>query len=174
MGFTREVKLELGTFVPKEPHCRLAQLSGILYGAGVFEIGAGGHLGVRISLAFPATARHVLTLLKPLKVEASLHTVTSQPIGLRYEVVLGGTEGEQADLQLFNELGVLSDDFSVQMTVSPVSSRIAAVLWRFYGGFFSAAGLSRRRALPCTSSSPSSGGRSRSKSVACSRASSCL
>ena len=114
MAFARDVKLELGTVVPAAAHCRRAQLSGILFGAGVFEIASGGRLGVRISLALPATARHVLTLLKPMGVQASLRTVRSAPIGLRYEIVIGD---EARDLQLLNELGVLSDDLCVQMTV---------------------------------------------------------
>ncbi len=117
MGFAREVKLELGTVLPETVHCRRAEISGILYGAGTFEIGAGGHLGVRVSLALPATARRTLALLKPMGVEAALRTVTSAPIGLRYEVVLGGEEAAQSDLQLLSDVGVLSDDLLVQMTV---------------------------------------------------------
>ena len=114
MGFTRDVKLELDTVVPEAEHCRRAQLSGILFGAGTFGIGPGGRYTVRISLALPATARHVLALLKRFGVEAELRTVDSAPVGLRYEVVLGD---EARDLQLLNELGVLSDDLRVQMTV---------------------------------------------------------
>ncbi len=114
MGFTRDVKLELGTVVPAAEHCRRAQLSGILFGAGVFEIGSGGRFGVRISLGLPATARHVLGMLKGFDVESSLRTMDAAPLGLRYEVLLGD---EARDLQLLNELGVLSDDLRVQMTV---------------------------------------------------------
>ena len=114
MAFARDVKLELGTVVPPAAHCRRAQLSGILFGAGVFEIASGGRIGVRLSLALPATARHVLTLLKPFGVEASLRTARSAPVGLRYEIAIGD---EARDLQLLNELGVLSDDLCVQMTV---------------------------------------------------------
>jgi cell division protein WhiA len=114
VGFAREVKLELGTVMPAAEHCRRAQLSGILFGAGVFEIGAGGHFGVRVSLGLPATARHVLGMLKGFDVESSLRTMNAAPRGLRYEVILGD---EARDLQLLNELGVLSDDLRVQMTV---------------------------------------------------------
>jgi len=114
VGFTRDVKLELGTVVPATAHCRRAQLSGVFFGAGVFEIGAGGHFGVRLSLGLPATARHVLGLLKGFAVESSLRTVDAAPLGLRYEVLLGD---EARDLQLLNELGVLSDDLRVQLTV---------------------------------------------------------
>ena len=114
MGFTRDVKRELVTILPTADHCRRAQLSGLLFGAGVFEIAAGGHFGVRVSVALPAIARHLLALLKPREVEASLRTVDSAPIGLRYEVLLGD---EGRDLQVLNELGVLSDDLTVQMTV---------------------------------------------------------
>ena len=114
MAFTRDVKLELGTIVPATEHCRRAQLSGVFFGAGVFELGAGSHFAVRVSLGLPATARHVLALVKPFGVEATLRTVTSVPIGLRYEVALGD---EDRDLQLLNELGVLSDDLQLQMKV---------------------------------------------------------
>jgi DNA-binding protein WhiA len=69
---------------------------------------------VRVSVALPAVARHVLALLKPHQVDASLRTVDSAPVGLRYEVLLGD---EGRDLQVLNELGVLSDDLAVQMTV---------------------------------------------------------
>lgn len=112
MAFTRDVKLELGTIVPEAAHCRTAQLAGVLFGAGVFEIGAGGTFSVRVSLALPATARHVLALLRPVGVQASLRTVRGAPRGLRYEVGLGAGE---RDLQLLNELGVLSDDLRLQM-----------------------------------------------------------
>lgn len=114
MSFARDVKLELVTVMPAAEHCRLAQLSGLLHGAGTFEIMAGGRYAVRVSTALPAVARHLLALLKPLRVEAALRTVDSAPIGLRYEVVLGD---EGRALQVLNELGVLSDELTLQMTV---------------------------------------------------------
>lgn len=133
MGFTRDVKLELGAVVPAAAHCRRAQLSGILFGAGVFEIGAGGHFGVRVSLGLPATARHVLGLLKGFDVESSLRTMDAVPLGLRYEVILGD---EARDLQLLNELGVLSDDLRVQMTVPRRLVERRCCLTAFLRGLF--------------------------------------
>lgn len=112
MAFSRDVKRELATVVPATGHCRRAQLSGVLFGAGIFEIGAGGRFSVRVSLGLPAVARHVLALLKPFGVEAALRTVSAAPLGRRFEVVLGD---EGRDLQLLNELGVVSDDLAVQM-----------------------------------------------------------
>jgi cell division protein WhiA len=112
MAFTRDVKLELGTVLPDTEHCRKAQLSGLLFGAGTFEIGAGGRYAVRLSLALPATARHALALLKPFGADAEVRTMESAPIGLRYEVTLSD---EARGLQLLNELGVLSDEVRVQM-----------------------------------------------------------
>jgi cell division protein WhiA len=112
MGFTRDVKLELGTLLPESSHCREAQLSGLVFGAGTFEIGAGSRYSVRLSLGLPAIARHVLALLKPFGVEAEVRTVDSTPIGLRYEVLL---TDEDRGLQLLNELGVLSDELRLQM-----------------------------------------------------------
>jgi DNA-binding protein WhiA len=114
VGFTRDVKLELVTVMPTAEHCRRAQLSGLLFGTGTFDLGPGGHFGVRVSVAHPAVARHVLSLLKPLQVEAQLRTVDSAPIGLRYEVLIGD---EGRGLQVLNELGVISDELAVQMTV---------------------------------------------------------
>ena len=49
-----------------------------------------------------------------LDVRAELRTADSAPVGRRYEVILGD---EVRDLQLLNELGVLSDELRVQMTV---------------------------------------------------------
>jgi len=133
VGFTRDVKLELGTVVPAAVHCRRAQLSGILFGAGVFEIGAGGHFGVRLSLGLPATARHVLGMLKGFDVESSLRTMDAAPLGLRYEVILGD---EARDLQLLNEMGVLSDDLRVQMTVPRRVVERRCCLMAFLRGLF--------------------------------------
>ena len=133
MSFTRDVKLELGTVVPTAEHCRRAQLSGILFGAGIFEIGAGGHFGVRVSLGLPAVARHVLGLLKGFAVESSLRTMDAAPLGLRYEVILGD---EARDLQLLNELGVLSDDLRVQMTVPRRLVERRCCLTAFLRGLF--------------------------------------
>lgn len=137
MSFTRDVKLELGTVVPAAAHCRRAQLSGVLFGAGVFEIGAGGHFGVRVSLGLPATARHVLGLLKGFDVESSLRTMDAAPLGLRYEVILGD---EARDLQLLNELGVLSDDLRVQMTVPRRLTERRCCLTAFLRGLFMGCG----------------------------------
>jgi DNA-binding protein WhiA len=114
VSFTQDVKRELDVLVPTAEHCRRAQLSGLLFGAGTFDLTAGGLVSVRISLALPATARCALALLKPFGVHAELRTVSSAPAGRRYEIVLGGG---QRDLQLLNEVGVLSDAFQLQMRV---------------------------------------------------------
>jgi len=105
MAFSRDVKRELAAIVPSTGHCRRAQLSGLLFGAGTFAMGAAGRFTVRLTLSLPLVARHALALLKPYGVEAELRTVSSPPAGRRYEVVLGG----ESDLQLLNEVGVLSD-----------------------------------------------------------------
>ena len=133
MGFTRDVKLELVTVMPAADHCRRAQLSGLLFGAGVFEISSGGHFGMRASVALPAIARHVLALLKPLDVQASLRTIDTAPHGLRYEVLLGD---EGRDLQVLNEVGVLSDDLTVQWTVSRRLVERRCCLVAFLRGLF--------------------------------------
>lgn len=133
MSFTQEVKRELGAIVPAQEHCRRAQLSGMLFGGGTIALGPGGHITVRLSLALPATARSALGLLKAYEVHAELRTVSSAPGGRRYEIVLGG---EQRDLQLLNEVGVLSDSYSVRIGVPQriVERRCCAVA--FVRGLF--------------------------------------
>ena len=133
MGFTKDVKLELVTVMPVADHCRRAQLSGLLFGGGIFEILAGGHYGVRVSTGLPAVARHLLALLKPLRVDASLRTADSAPLGLRYEVILGD---EGRDLQVLNELGVLSDELNVQMQVPRRLVQRRCCLVAFLRGLF--------------------------------------
>ncbi len=64
--FSQEVKRELAAIVPADIHCRRAELSGLLFAAGTFEIAAGGHYSVRITSGLPAVARTALSLLKPL------------------------------------------------------------------------------------------------------------
>jgi cell division protein WhiA len=114
MTFTQEVKRELAAIVPDADHCRRAQLSGLLFGAGTFEIASGGEYAVRLSVALASVARCLLSLLKPMGVEAQLRTADSPPQGRRYEVVLGD---DARHLQVLNETGVLSDAFRVQWEV---------------------------------------------------------
>ncbi len=114
MSFTREVKRELAALQPAAEHCRRAQLSGLLFGAGTFEISGHGHYTVRVSLGLPATARCALGLLKGFGVAGELRTVSGAPGGRRYEVVLAD---EDRHLQLLTEVGVLSDALRVQWSV---------------------------------------------------------
>lgn len=114
MSFSHEVKRELATLVPAAPHCRQAQLSGLLFGAGTFEISAGGQYAVRLSFSLPAVARHALALLRPYNVEAQVRTVSGGPIGRRYEIVLGD---RASGLQVLNETGVLSDALRLHLRV---------------------------------------------------------
>ena len=65
MSFTQDVKRELAAIVPAASHCGRAQLSGLLFAAGTFEIASGGQYTVRVSSALPAVARSVLMLLRP-------------------------------------------------------------------------------------------------------------
>ncbi len=114
MSFTQDVKRELAAIVPAEPHCSRAQLAGLLFSAGTFEIASGGQYTVRVSSRLPAVARSVLSLLRPMGAHAELRTTDTPPAGLRYEVVLGD---DPRHLQVLNEAGVLSDSFQVQLGV---------------------------------------------------------
>ena len=114
MSFAQDVKRELDTLMPADEHCRRAQIAGLVFGSGTFELAAGGHVAVRVSVALPATARHLLGLMRPYGVTPELRTADTAPHGLRYEVMLG--DGPR-DLQLLNEIGVITDSFRVRMTV---------------------------------------------------------
>jgi len=114
VSFTQDVKRELAAIVPTESHCARAQLSGLLFAAGTFEIASGGQYTVRVSSRLPAVARSVLSLLRPMGTHAELRTADTPPAGLRYEVVLGD---DPRHLQVLNEAGVLSDSFQVQLGV---------------------------------------------------------
>ena len=155
MGFTRDVKLELGTIVPAAEHCRRAQLSGLLFGAGVFEIGPGGHYGVRVSLApaghGPPRARRCSSRFG---VDAELRTVDARAARACATRCCSATRPR--DLQVLNELGVLSDDLArADDACRGGWSSGAAAWWPSCAGSSSAAARSRRRARRCTPSSPS-------------------
>ena len=151
MSFSRDVKRELAAIVPAAAHCRRAQLSGLLFGAGTFAMGSGGQVTVWLTLSLPAVARHALALLKPFGVDAGLRTVSTPPAGRRYEVVLG----DERDLQLLNEVGVLGDALQVRMTVPGASSSGAAASWPSSAASFSAAAACRPPGPPCTLNSRS-------------------
>jgi hypothetical protein len=112
VSFSHDVKRELAALVPQSAHCRQAQLSGLLFGAGTFEISSGGEYAVRLSFSLPALARHALALLRPYEVAAQVRTVSGGPAGRRYEVVL---DDRAAGLQVLNETGVLSDALRLQL-----------------------------------------------------------
>jgi DNA-binding protein WhiA len=109
--FSREVKRELAGLPLGEEHCRRGELSGLLFGAGTFEIASGGQYALRVSLGLPAVARRLVALAHSFAAPVELRTVETAPLGLRYEVVLGD---DPRQLQLLNETGVLSDSFRFQ------------------------------------------------------------
>jgi DNA-binding protein WhiA len=133
MSFTREVKRELATVTPDAEHCRRAQLSGLIFSAGTFDISGHGHFEVRLSLGLPAVARCALGLVKSFAVEAELRTVSGAPSGPRYEVVFSD---EGRDLQLLTEVGVLNDSQHVQWSVPPRIVTRHCCLVSFLRGMF--------------------------------------
>ncbi len=141
MSFTREVKRELAGLPLADEHTRQAELSGLLFGAGTFEIASGGQYAVRVSLGLPAVARRLVSLVHSFGVDVELRTVQTAPLGLRYEVVLGD---EARQLQLLNELGVLSDSFLLQ---GRLPRRLVEKRW-------CAVGFARGAFLGCGSISP--------------------
>ena len=82
--------------VPADEHCRRAQLTGLVFGAGIFEISGDGHETVRMSVGLPATARHLLALVRDLRRDRRAAHRRAAPPGLRYEIVLGDESARPA------------------------------------------------------------------------------
>jgi len=133
VGFSQDVKRELCTVDPDAGHCRRAEASGLLFGAGTIELGAGGSVMVRVSVALPAIVRRLLELLRPYGAEPTVRSVEASPRGRRYELLLGG---DLRGLQALNELGVLSDDYRVRMSVPQRLVRGHCCLVAFVRGMF--------------------------------------
>lgn len=132
-SFTAEVKRELCMLVPAEDHCRRAQLAGLVFAAGTVELGAGGRFAVRVALTLPAATRNLLALLRPYGVSPQLRTVETAPVGRRLEVILGDRPRE---LQVLNEIGVLTDDYRVRLAVPRRVVRRHCCLVAFLRGGF--------------------------------------
>ena len=171
VGFTRDVKLELVTVMPVADHCRRAQLSGLLFGAGVFEILAGGHYGVRVSTGLPAVARHLLALLKPLHVDASLRTVGQRADRAAVRGAARGRGPRPAGAQRAGRALRRAQRADDRCRAGWSSG--AAASSPSCAGSSSAAGRCRRRARRSTPSSPWRTRTSPSRSSACSRGWTC-
>jgi DNA-binding protein WhiA len=133
VGFSQDVKRELCGIDPDAGHCRRAETAGLLFGAGTVELGAGGSVAVRVSVALPAITRRLLELLRPYGTEPTVRTVEAAPRGRRYELLLGG---DLRGLQALNELGVLTDDYRVRMSVPERLVREHCCLVAFTRGMF--------------------------------------
>jgi len=114
VSFTQDVKRELAAIVPAESHCARAQLSGLLFAAGTFEIASGGQYTVRVSSRLPARRPFGALVAAAHGYARRAAHADTPPAGLRYEVVLGD---DPRHLQVLNEAGVLSDSFRVQLGV---------------------------------------------------------
>ena len=136
-SFTQEVKRELVRLPLGPMHEQRAELAGLFFGAGTFEIASGGEYTVRLSLSGPGVARRALKLLKAFDVTAELRTARTAPVGLRYEIVLGDAPRQ---VQLLNEVGVLSDAFLVQRRVPRRLVREHGCVAAFLRGVFLACG----------------------------------
>src|SRR3954452_12831017 len=72
--FAEDVRAELAEVLPVQPHCRLAQLAGVVRHAGTFHLLAGGAVEVHIDLASSLAARRTVELLRTHGVECEIRT----------------------------------------------------------------------------------------------------
>lgn len=122
MGFTRVVREELAHVEDKQSCCRLAAVAGLVHTAGTFHIRGGTsdaeRYEIRVATTVQSAARMVYSHFKSHGAEGQL--VTSREPRFRhrlvYEVHLPGTP---AALQALNEMGVLSDRFTLRTGVAP-------------------------------------------------------
>jgi hypothetical protein len=71
MSFSKDVKEELSTHIPKARHCRIAETAAILMYSGHVKITANDHFSIRIQTENLYVARKLFTLLqKTFKIEA--------------------------------------------------------------------------------------------------------
>lgn len=126
MSFTRDFKEELVHVESKDACCRTAVVAGILHTAGSFLIRGGAsdaeRYEIRLSTTLQGAAKLVYSWFKSLGAEGELLTRREPRFQHRlvYEVHVPGAP---AALQGLNEVGVLSDNFSLRPGIAPWITR---------------------------------------------------
>lgn len=117
VGFTRSVREELARVEERRPCCRMAIMAGLLHTAGTFLIRGGApedeRYEVRLATTVQAAAKIVYSQFKAFGAEGELLTRREQRLQQRlvYEVRI---KGSPATIQALNEMGALTDSFTLE------------------------------------------------------------
>ncbi|MFA5801850.1 MAG: DNA-binding protein WhiA [Thermoleophilia bacterium] len=113
MTFTTLVKQELSHVSRIRGCCRTAELAALFRAAGSFHIKPGDQYGLHASFGLSATARTTVSLIRSFDLPVEIRVREERRLGphKRYEIYL---EGGSRLVQFLNEIGVLSDQMSLQ------------------------------------------------------------
>jgi DNA-binding protein WhiA len=143
--FAEDVRAELAEVLPAQPHCRLAQLAGVVRHAGAFHLLAAGAVEVHVDLASSLAARRTVELLRTRGAACEIRTYREHRFerATRFLIVVGG---DARSLQALHEGGVLGANLA---PIERVPARVVArgCCRRAYlrGAFIGCGSLSRPR-----------------------------
>ena len=139
MSFTTQVKQELNRVSRKRGCCRIAELAALFRAAGSFHIKSDGQYGLHVSFGLSATARTALSLVRSFSLPVEIRVREERRLGphRRYEIHL---EGGARLVQFLNEIGVLSDQMSLQEKIPDRIIKSSCCQASFLRGAFIASG----------------------------------
>jgi cell division protein WhiA len=138
MTFSEDVRRELVGRQPSRECCRDALLSGLIRGAGSFQVRGHGELAVVLDLADPAAARLAFSIVRRRSADAEIVSFRERRLHRRNLVRLR-IAGDRS-LQLLHEVGVLSSTLAPLPTPPRRVVGKACCRGSFLRGWFVAAG----------------------------------
>jgi DNA-binding protein WhiA len=139
LSFSVNAKQELNHASRKRSCCRTAELAALFRAAGSFHIHGNERYGLHASFSLSATTRTAVSLVKTFNLPLEVRVCEERRLGShkRYEIHL---EGGTRLVQFLNEIGVLSDDLSLQEKVPQRIFSRTCCRTAFLRGAFLAAG----------------------------------
>jgi DNA-binding protein WhiA len=104
--FAEDVRAELAEVLPAQPHCRLAELAGVVRHAGTLHLLAGGAVEVHVDLASSLAARRTVELLRTRGATCEIRTYRERRFRRQTRFLLA-VAGDRS-LQALHEAGVLT------------------------------------------------------------------
>ncbi|MDX6561288.1 MAG: cell division protein WhiA [Gaiellales bacterium] len=145
MPFAEDVRAELAEVLPVQPHCRLAQLAGVVRHAGAFHLLAGSAVEVHIDLASSLAARRTVELLRTRGAVCEIRTYREHRFerSTRFLIVVGD---DARSLQALHEAGILSAGLApIERVPARIVSRSCCRRSYLRGAFIGCGSLSRPR-----------------------------
>ena len=145
MPFAEDVRAELAEVLPAQPHCRLAQLAGVVRHAGTFHLLSGGAVEVHVDLASSLAARRTVELLRTRGAACEIRTYREHRFE-RSTRFLIAVAGDPRSLQALHEAGVLGVNLApVERVPARVVARSCCRRAYLRGAFIGCGSLSRPR-----------------------------